>query len=343
MKRNTNVFNHLRANLALLVLTLLLCSVLYPLALLGFGQLVFPAKVSGSLVPDGEGHTVGSLLVAQEFKGDEWFQPRPSAASYNAAASGGSNWAANNPRLRDRVARQLGPIVKYASGPKVGQLVGPDIERWFAERPDRTAKWAKDYPTLAAAWVTSDDLAREFVIRWVEAHPDVLAVWRHGNPNKVYDPAKPEELAVLFFASYASAHSGSLPSIVEVKTPSVKAEKQVQPVRDGADIRSTFFESWLQQHPRAELEKVPADMVMASGSGLDPHITLRNARYQLDRVVAARSEKSGAAPSRVRTAVETVLARHAFTPLAGLVGEPLVNVLEVNLALQAGMTDLAWR
>ena len=59
--------------------------------------------------------------------------PRPSATTpvYNAAASGGSNWAANNILLRDRVARQLGPIVKYAGGAKKGQLAAADIESWF--------------------------------------------------------------------------------------------------------------------------------------------------------------------------------------------------------------------
>ena len=129
--------SHLRANLWLLVLTVLLCSVLYPLVLLGIGQTVFHNKAQGSLL-DAKGQpvtdekdAVGSRLIAQPFTADEYFQPRPSAASYNAAASGPSNLAGNNYLLRDRVARQLGPIVKYASGSKKGQPVAPDIESWF--------------------------------------------------------------------------------------------------------------------------------------------------------------------------------------------------------------------
>src|SRR5262245_13406121 len=117
---------HVRANLWLLGLTLLICSVLYPLALYGVGRAAFPNKASGSLIAEPGGEPIGSRLIAQPFTGDEYFQPRPSAASYNAAASAASNWGANNYLLRERVARQLGPIVKFRSGPKKGQLVGPD-------------------------------------------------------------------------------------------------------------------------------------------------------------------------------------------------------------------------
>src|SRR5581483_11939902 len=113
--------SHLRANLWLLVLTLLLCCVVYPGILLGIGQAVFSDKAQGSLITGADGRPVGSRLIAQPFTGDEYFQPRPSAASYNAAASGASNWGANNYLLRDRVARQLGPVVKYRGGPKKGQ------------------------------------------------------------------------------------------------------------------------------------------------------------------------------------------------------------------------------
>jgi len=66
---------HLRANLWLLVLTVLLCSVLYPLVLLGIGQTVFHDKAQGSLLTDAKGHPIGSRLIAQPFTADEYFHP----------------------------------------------------------------------------------------------------------------------------------------------------------------------------------------------------------------------------------------------------------------------------
>ena len=101
------MINHIRANLILIAGTLLICSVGYPALLLLLGQAMFPASATGSLLQDDQGNTVGSRLIAQEFKGDEWFQPRPSAVDYNAAGSGGSNLGANNPKLRERVETQI--------------------------------------------------------------------------------------------------------------------------------------------------------------------------------------------------------------------------------------------
>src|SRR5215472_12577823 len=126
------MFQHVRANLCLLVLTVLICCFLYPGALWVIGQTVFPDKAKGSILFDKQGKPVGSRLIAQPFTADEYFQPRPSAASYNGAASGASNWGANNYLLRDRVARALGPVVKYAGPPsRKGQPVGHDVEAWF--------------------------------------------------------------------------------------------------------------------------------------------------------------------------------------------------------------------
>jgi K+-transporting ATPase ATPase C chain len=68
----------------------LLCSVLYPLALLGVGQALFPAQANGSLVTGPDGKVIGSRLIAQNFTADQYFWPRPSAAGENAAASGAS-------------------------------------------------------------------------------------------------------------------------------------------------------------------------------------------------------------------------------------------------------------
>lgn len=99
---------HVTANLCLLALTLLLCGAAYPLAVLVVGQVAFPAAAGGSLVAGPGGAPVGSALVAQDFQRPEYVHPRPSAAGYNAAASSGSNYGANNPKLRQRVAEQVG-------------------------------------------------------------------------------------------------------------------------------------------------------------------------------------------------------------------------------------------
>ena len=75
-------------------------------------------------------------------------------------------------------------------------------------------------------------------------------------------------------------------------------------------------------------------MVMASGSGLDPHITLRNALYQLDRVAAKWAERTKRDQAQIRTEIEALLREKTEAPLGGLVGAELINVLKFNLALR---------
>lgn len=327
---------HVRANLWLLGLTLLICSILYPAVLLGAGQTVFRDQANGSIVLDKNGKPQGSRLIAQPFTAGEYFQPRPSAAAYNGAASGASNWGANNYLLRERVARQLGPIVKYGGGPKKGQPVGPDIESWFQKdqfggAPGIVTQWAEAHPTVAQNWVKADKLNAEYVAAWQKSHPDEVAEWLKANPDN--PEPKPEDLAVRFFTSFAKEHPGMFPSPVE-KMVNGKTEKQIEPVKEGSDLQGIFFDMWRQEHPQAELEPVPADMVMASGSGLDPHITLANALYQLDRVAAKWAEKKNQDVASIRQEIEAQLHEKAAAPLGGLAGpQLLVNVLEINRAL----------
>jgi K+-transporting ATPase ATPase C chain len=89
-----------------------------------------------------------------------------------------------------------------------------------------------------------------------------------------------------------------------------------------ADVRAQIAEN-----PGLRLGTVPVDMVTTSGSGLDPDITVANARAQAPRVAAARG--MGLAT------VLALVARHTTARQLGFLGEPRVNVLELNLALDA--------
>jgi K+-transporting ATPase ATPase C chain len=73
---------------------------------------------------------------------------------------------------------------------------------------------------------------------------------------------------------------------------------------------------------------VPADLLCASGSGLDPHISPEAAHYQLERVASARQLDKAQ-----RTALLSLINKCAEAPTIGILGQPRVNVLRLNLAL----------
>jgi K+-transporting ATPase ATPase C chain len=175
-------------SLRLILLSIAICCVAYPATILGFATVASPEARQGSLLRDERGAIVGSRLIAQGFARPEYFWPRPSAVSFDASASGGSNLSPTNPELADR--------------------------------------------------------AREIVNR-------------------------------------------------------------LQPKAD---------------------QLVPVDLVLASGSGLDPHITLSAALLQMSRVAAARNLPEDR--------VKQLVIQHTDSPaLAALGGERIVNVLDLNLAL----------
>lgn len=101
--------NTLQPLLILFSLLSILTGVVYPLAVTGAAQALFPAQAAGSLVLR-DGKPVGSALIGQNFSEPKHFWGRPSATSptpYNASASSGSNLGPLNPALTDAVKARI--------------------------------------------------------------------------------------------------------------------------------------------------------------------------------------------------------------------------------------------
>ena len=324
-------------SLWLLGSTVVICCLIYPLVVWVIGQTFFPFTANGSMVNGPDGKPVGSLLIAQPFTKDEYFWPRPSAASYDASASASSALAASNYLLRDRVARMLGPIVKYKSGPKTGALVAPDIEAWFQQdryqgQPHIVAQWADSHNELAQGWVSADPTHAQYVNDWAKAHKAIVADWIKQNPATPQPQAL--DLAVLFFENFSKSNPGRFPSAITKQTPDGKTQTVIEPAASGSDIQSILFDMWRQDHSDVALEEVPGDMVTTSGSGLDPNITLENAEFQLDRVSSKWASDLKRDPVEVHNEIERAIQADAYAPMDGLVGEKIVNVLQLNLELR---------
>ena len=88
----------------------------------------------------------------------------------------------------------------------------------------------------------------------------------------------------------------------------------------------TRIDSFLVRHPYLQREQVPAEMVTASASGLDPNITVESAYVQVQRVAAAR----GMEESIVKEIVDSMIEK----PLLGIFGPEKINVLKLNVALE---------
>lgn len=107
----------LRPALSLMLLMTVITGVLYPLSVTAIAQLVFPEQANGSLVRDAQGQVRGSALIAQDFTGDNWFHPRPSAGAFATVASAASNLAPSNPALAARVSASAEQQAVAGQGP----------------------------------------------------------------------------------------------------------------------------------------------------------------------------------------------------------------------------------
>lgn len=106
---NSDITSALRPAIVLTILFAILLGIVYPLAMTGIGQAIFPSQANGSLVRDAGGRVIGSTVVGQAFTSDRYFQTRPSAAGkgYDGLASSGSNLSPTSKALAERVAADI--------------------------------------------------------------------------------------------------------------------------------------------------------------------------------------------------------------------------------------------
>jgi potassium-transporting ATPase KdpC subunit len=95
---------HLITAFLMTIATTILLGVLYPLLITAVAQVLFKDKANGQLITR-NGQIIGSRIIAQPFTSAKYFHPRPSSAGngYDAANSGGTNYASTNQKLIDRV------------------------------------------------------------------------------------------------------------------------------------------------------------------------------------------------------------------------------------------------
>ncbi|MCC5574208.1 potassium-transporting ATPase subunit C [Microtetraspora sp. AC03309] len=277
---------HLAALRALLVLTAV-TGVIYPLVTTGVVQALFPGKAGGSLI-ERDGRSVGSALIGQSFTDAHGAPIRTYFQSRPSAAGAGYDPMSSG-------ASNLGPedVLDVLAVPGAKNAAGePDTGRQslLTKVCARSAAvGALEGVSGARPYCTGDGVGAV-----LKVFPAVGTPTRVVSANQAC-PAKP------FIAGYQGVP-------VECAKPGEDlAAGRTVPVRGAA---------------RAV---VPADAVTASGSGLDPHISVAYAELQAPRVAKER----GIPLERVRRLITDNTTGRAL----GFMGEPGVNVLQLNLDL----------
>ena len=165
----------------MIVVMTLLTGILYPLAMTGIAQAVFPYQANGSLIRQ-NGKVIGSALIGQNFTSDKYFHGRPSAtnapdpkdptktvdAPYNAANSSGSNLGPTSKALVDRVKKDAAEL--EAQNPNMPLPVDLVTTSASGLDPDITPAAALfQVPRVAKARGMTEDQLRQFVQTHIES------------------------------------------------------------------------------------------------------------------------------------------------------------------------------
>jgi K+-transporting ATPase ATPase C chain len=173
---------HLSTAIRMTILTAILLGLLYPLAITGIAQVVFPGAADGSLVR-ANGRVVGSSLIAQGFTAAKYFHPRPSAAGggYDAMASSASNLGPTSQTLIDQVRTEVRAQIRENPGLGLGHVpVDMVTTSGSGLDPDITVANARaQAPRVAAA----RGVSTAAVLRLVAEHTTGRALGFLGEPR----------------------------------------------------------------------------------------------------------------------------------------------------------------
>lgn len=176
----------LRPAIVMTILFAILLGLLYPLAMTGIGQAIFPSQANGSLVRDPAGRVIGSTVLGQAFTADRYFQTRPSAAGkgYDGLSSSGSNLGPTAQALVDRVKPDVhkrraegvaGPVpadLVTASGSGLDPDLSPAAARAQVARVART----RGLPEARVAALVEQQIEHPLLGVLGEDHVNVLAL-----------------------------------------------------------------------------------------------------------------------------------------------------------------------
>jgi K+-transporting ATPase ATPase C chain len=156
------------ASIKILLAITVLVGIAYPLVVTGIAQVAFNREADGSLIKE-NGKVIGSSLIGQQFEGEKWFQPRPSAAGdgYDPQASSGSNLGPTNPVLLKSVKQRVADY-RAANGlaPKErvpvdavtasGSGLDPHISKLNAQYQARRVSEAREIPVKRLRQLIND-------------------------------------------------------------------------------------------------------------------------------------------------------------------------------------------
>jgi K+-transporting ATPase ATPase C chain len=147
---------------------MIVCGLVYPLVTTGISQILFHKQAEGSLVSS-NGKVLGSELLAQEFKGPRWFQPRASAAKYDPTASAATNAAIASKEYMKTMKANVNQIKN--ENKNLGHSVPSDLVTTSGSGfdPDLSPEAAKaQVPRIAKATGISEDRLRSLIKKHIK-------------------------------------------------------------------------------------------------------------------------------------------------------------------------------